>query len=105
MDGKLSSGKARALLSLKDENEQLSMFASMMGEGITVRDIEKEVGKRPASSRKGSIRRDPNLSSQEQLIEDRLGTKVHITQKGERGKISIEYNSKEEFRRLMEELT
>lgn len=105
VDSKISVGKAKALLSLKSEKEQLEVFASMLGDKITVRDVEQSVALRGPTSRKGSIRRDPNILAFEQLLEERLGTKVHITQKGERGTISIEYYSKEELRRLIGDLS
>ena len=105
VDKKISAGKARALLSLKSEAEQQHVFQEMTGQKATVRDVERAVAKRGAASRKGSVRRDPNILAQEQLIEDRLGTKVRISQKGESGAITIEYYSKEELRRLIEELS
>lgn len=105
VDGKISMGKAKALLSLKDPKEQLKVFASMIGERITVRDVEKTVASKGAKSRKGSVRRDPNLLAQEQLLEERLGTKVNISKRGERGTITIDFYSNEEFKRLMEELS
>lgn len=105
MDGKISSGKARALLSLTDVREQLALFHSMIGEGITVRDVEREVASKGAESRKGSIRRDPNISAQEKLIEERLGTKVQIHLRGEKGTIEIQFFSKEELKRLIQELS
>ena len=104
IDKKISVGKAKAILSLRSEEEQLKMFKSMIGEEITVRDLEREVAQKGDKSRKGSVRRDPNLLSQEQLLEDRLGTKVRITQSGGKGTITIEYNSKEELKRLLTEL-
>ncbi|HAZ29067.1 MAG TPA: hypothetical protein DCY48_04845 [Candidatus Magasanikbacteria bacterium] len=104
VDGKLAMGKARALLSLKSEKEQRSVFKSMMGEAMSVRDVERAVAQKGAPSRKGSVRRDPNIIAQEQLIEDRFGTRVHITQKGEQGTITIEYYSRPELKRLIEEL-
>lgn len=105
-DGKISTGKARALLSLKSGKEQMSVFAGMLGEtATTVRDVERAIGGLPAASRKGSVRRDPNLHAQEQLLQDRLGSPVTITQKGEKGTIVIKYFSKEELMRLMQELT
>ncbi len=104
-DGKINVGQAKALLSLKNEKEQLEMFASMQGEKMTVRDLTQNIARKPASSLKGSVRRDPNLLAAEKLLEERLGTKVFISQKGERGKIEIEYYSREEFRRLLSELT
>lgn len=104
-DGKISVGKARAILSLANVDEQLKIFKSMIGEEATVRDFEKAVAKKGNASRKGSVRRDPNLIAQEELLEDRLKTKVIITQKGEKGVISIYYSSKEELKRLLQELT
>lgn len=105
MDGKLSAGKARALLSLKDEKEQMQVFTSMMGEGVTVRDVENAVANKGQMSRKGSVRRDPNVSAQEQLLEERLGSKVTISKKGEQGKIVIEFHSTDELKRLLQELS
>jgi len=104
IDGRLSSGKARALLSLKSEAEQMAMFASMMGEKMTVRDVERKVAEKGQVARKGSVRKDPNLLAQESILEDRFGTKVRITQKGSKGTLSFEYYSKEELERLLAEL-
>lgn len=105
IDGKLSVGKARALLSLKEEKEQLQLFQSMIGETATVRDVEKAVARKGERSRKGSPRRDPNILAQEQLLEERLGTKVNISQKGEKGTITVYYSSRDELKRLMKELS
>lgn len=105
IDGKISTGKARALLSLKDESEQLKVFRGMVGEGVTVRDVEKEVERHGGLSRKGSVRRDPNILAQEDLLEERFGTKVQISQKGEKGTITIYYESREELKKLLDELS
>ncbi|MFZ2190501.1 MAG: ParB/RepB/Spo0J family partition protein [Candidatus Magasanikiibacteriota bacterium] len=105
VDNKISVGKAKSLLSLRDEKEQLDVFASMMGEKMTVRDVDQVIAQKGPASRKGSVRRDPNLISAEQVLEERLGTKVHITQKGEKGTIVVEYYSREELKRLISELS
>lgn len=105
VDGQLSAGKARALLSLKDEREQLKLFQSMIGGSATVRDVERAVADKGQASRKGSVRRDPNIRAQEQLLEERLGSKVNITKRGEKGTITIHYHSLDELRRLMQELS
>ena len=83
----------------------MDVFASMLGEKMTVRDVDKAVASHGEASRKGSVRRDPNLVSAEQLLEERLGTKVHISGRGGKGSISIEYYSQEELKRLISELT
>ncbi|MBT3817641.1 MAG: ParB/RepB/Spo0J family partition protein [Candidatus Magasanikbacteria bacterium] len=105
IDGKINTGQARALLSLKSEKEQMNLFSSMIGQKVSVRDVERQVAAHGQKSRKGSVRRDPNVMAQEQLIEDRLGSKVMITKKGEKGTIVISYHSKDELKRLLEELT
>lgn len=105
IDGKLTAGKARALLSLKSEKEQLEMFKSMLGEQMNTRDVEAAVAKRGPASRKGSVRRDPNVLAQEELLEERFGTSVRIAQKGEKGTITLHFDSVQELKRLLEELS
>ncbi len=104
MDGTLSSGKARAILSLRSEQEQMAAFESMMGQKMTVRDIEHVVMQKGAAARKGTLKRDPNILAQEQLLEERFGAKVRISQRGERGTIVIEYHSKDELKRILDEI-
>ncbi len=104
INGEISPGKARALLSLKDEKEQLEVFKSMAGREMSVRALEAEVSSKGADSRKGSVRRDPNLGAQERMLEDRLHTRVHITRKGDKGTIVIEYHTREELKRIIEEI-
>ncbi len=105
IDGKISVGKAKVLLSLKNEKEQMAVFSNIVGQRMTVRDLEQVVARKGPKSRKGSVRRDPNIIAQEDLLEDSLGTKVHIKKRGEKGTIVINFYSNEEFKRLMQELT
>ncbi len=98
---KINSGQARALLGLKDEAEQLSMLSSMLGEKISVREIERSV--RVKTGYKQS-KKDPNIAYLENELRESLGTKVNIKQKGERGSIIIDFYSKEEFESLLDKL-
>lgn len=105
-DGQLEHTKARTILGLSGIKAQMNLFHKMIGaNSVTVREAERVVQLQGSPSRKGSIRRDPNLASQELLLEERLGTKINITQKGERGTIIVHYHSKEELKRLIEELS
>ncbi|MEK7084385.1 MAG: ParB/RepB/Spo0J family partition protein, partial [Patescibacteria group bacterium] len=70
IDGTITIGKGVALLSLKDPKEQIAVFRSMAGERATVRDVERVVSEKGVQSRKGSVRRDPNVMAQERLLED-----------------------------------
>lgn len=104
MDGTLSASKARALLSLKSTAQQLEMFAHVMGEKMSVLAVESAVARKGQASRKGSVRKDPQLLEVEKKLEDKFGTKVRITQRGERGTLIFEYYSKEELKKIVEEI-
>jgi ParB family chromosome partitioning protein len=104
MDGTLSTSKARTILSLRSVDEQLAAFESMMGTHMTVRDIEHIVMQKGAAARKGVQKRDPNIVAQEQLLEEKFGAKVRISPRGEKGTINIEYHSREELKRILDEI-
>ena len=97
--GKINAGQARALLSVNDAKQQMEILASMLGEKITVREMEREAQKRNPASR-----RDANLLYLEEKLRGALGTKVSVSQKGERGIISINYYSKEELAEIIKKI-
>ncbi len=100
VDGKINSGQARALLSLLTPQEQLNMLSSMLGNKMTVRDLERESNKQKVLSNR-PIRKDPNLLYLEDKLRAELSTKVNITQKGIRGTIVIDYYSDDDLKRLI----
>lgn len=103
VDRKINSGQARALLSLPTAQEQLNMLSSMLGEKMTVRDLEREANKQKVLNNR-PIRKDPNLLFLEDKLRAEFGTKVSITQKGVRGTIVLDYYSDEELKRLVKKL-
>ena len=101
VDKRINMGQARALLSLEDSAKQLDMLSSMLGQRITVRELERTVGKQnPKKSH-----RDPNLNYLEDQLRTALGTKVTLTKKGERGTIVIDYYSEEELSNIIKKIT
>lgn len=105
MEGKISTSSARTILSLRSTDEQLAAFENMQATGgMTVRDIEHVVMQKGALARKGALKRDPNVLAQEQLLEEKFGAKVRISQRGVRGTIVIEYYSREELKRILDEI-
>lgn len=102
VSGKINTGQARALLSLESVDKQLAMLSSMVGQKITVRELEREVNKQRID--KSSLRRDPNLTYLEDKLRAVLGTKVAISQKGERGTVTISYFSKEELAKIIKKI-
>lgn len=101
IDGKISTGQARAVLSVGDKTAQLEILASMLGNKITVRELERTAS---AKNTNRPTRRDPNLNYLEEKLRAALGTKVSISQKGERGTVLIDYYSKEELGRIIKKI-
>ena len=72
---------------------------------MSVRETERlaaEIGKpkkKPAKRAK-----NPNVSRVEAELKEVLGTKISINQKGSKGKIEIEFFSKDELERLIDML-
>lgn len=108
LQNRITSGHARAILSLESKEKQKELCALIIKKSLSVREAES-IAKRWAEKPKKSItpvKRRGDLESQLSSLQDSmrkyLGTKVHITQKGKRGKIEIEYYSHEDLERIVE---
>lgn len=106
IDDMISTGHARALLAVEDEEEQYALAQKIFDEKLSVREIEKLVKNlhKPAKAKKLD---DKALQAIYLDIEDRLkqrlSTKVAVTSKGEgAGKIEIEFYSHEDLDRILE---
>lgn len=106
IDDMISTGHARALLSLENPEEQFELAQKVFDEKLSVRDVEKMVKNlhKPEKKKKPD---DKTLQMIYQDIEDRLkqrlSTKVTVTSKGEgSGKIEIEFYNHEDLDRLLE---
>ncbi|MCF6269755.1 MAG: ParB/RepB/Spo0J family partition protein [Melioribacteraceae bacterium] len=109
IEGTISAGHARAILSLIDENSQLTIFDRIIKEKLSVRDVEKLVkeGTPKAKAKKGKIDKNSLDYISNASIESRLrgifGTKVICRQKKDgAGSISIDFYSEDELERLIE---
>lgn len=110
IDDMISTGHARALLSMEDSEEQYTLAQRIFDEKLSVRDIEKLVKNlhKPQKEKKDNpTGQNSVMQTIYQDIEDklkqRLSTKVMITSKGEgSGKIEIEFYTHDDLDRLME---
>lgn len=102
IEGKIKMSQARTLLALENEAQQVEMLQSMLGQKITVRELEKQVN--TAQIDKTHQRRDPNIVYLENQLRTKLGAKVSISQKGEKGTIVVNYYSKEELADLVKKI-
>ena len=100
----ISMGKARALLSLEKEAEIIDAFEDMIGEKISVREVEDQVAEKTGKTKKK--KKDPNILAKEEELEEKLGTKVNIkkNKKGE-GSLEIDFYSVEELKRIINRIT
>lgn len=99
--GKITMGKARALLSLATAEEQVVVLHSMLGEGMTTREVEATVQQR---NRGGVKAKAADVQYLESELRTTLGTKVTITKRGDKGTIVIDFYSNEELENLVARL-
>ena len=108
--GTLSAGHGRTLISVEDEELQLSLANQIIQEDLNVRETERLVKaagrkKKPKDKQEQNEkeRMDLFFSEYEEHIKSILGTKVHIHRRDRnKGKIEIDYYSTAELERLME---
>ncbi|MBN1882651.1 MAG: ParB/RepB/Spo0J family partition protein [Deltaproteobacteria bacterium] len=101
--GELTTGHARALLSLGDTSLMLATAKRIITQGLSVRATEalvKRLKEGAPPSEKPA--RDAHYDDLEESLTRSLGTKVRLTPRGEGGKIEIEYYSPDELDRLLE---
>lgn len=109
IDGKLSQGHARALLSITDDNEQFELAKFIIEKGLNVRQVEKLVSDTSENKKKPKTKQVTGMmkkyfSEVEDDLGSRLGTKVKISEGANKGKIEIEYYSKDDLERILFEL-
>lgn len=110
----ITSGHARALLSVEDGDLQYETAMKIYDDGLSVREVEKLIKKVKDQAEKKDWEETVIVDSQKEqyrlIYEDAenklktiMGTKVNIRNKNnEKGKIEIEYYSLDELERLME---
>ena len=110
IDDMISTGHARALLGITDEDKQYAMAQKIFDEKLSVRETEKLVKKMQKQKETPPKTVDQDLEKYAVIYQDLaekmkgiLGTKVSINQKNAKsGKIEIEYYSPDELDRIYE---
>ena len=106
MEGKISEGHLRALLSLP-LSDALTALATVISRQLSVRDAEALARKMVHPPRRGRARPrlrggDPDLAQVTSELRAALGTKVEVLRGRKGGRIAIDYYSDEDFERLYE---
>ncbi len=106
IDDMISTGHARALLAVEDEEEQYNLAQKIFDEKLSVRDTEKMVKNlhKPVKTKKLDDKAMQAIYLDiEEKLKQKLSTKVAVTSKGEGiGKIEIEFYSHEDLDRILE---
>lgn len=106
MEGKLTFGHAKALMTLGSPPFMLDMARRAVEESFSVRQLEREVGAflHPAEPPEPKPERtiDPNVSDAEHRLRAALGMKVAIHDRRGKGKVVIQYANLDEFDRILE---
>ena len=110
--GVLSSGHARTLLSLENEEQMEELAQRIIAEGLSVRGAEEAatlVKSREASedvsretNRLPSSVRVQHLDEYAEALTDRLDTQVKISLGAKKGRIAIDFASMEDLNRIMQ---
>lgn len=117
----LSAGHARALLATPDRSFQEALARRAVTEQLSVREVEDAVRARsgdepaPAGAGTGSggdratsagrRLRPPGLLELEELLSDRLDTRVKVSMGAKRGKVSIDFATLEDLERIYRAMT
>lgn len=105
IDGLLTEGHARSLLSIEDFKVQKELAERIVKENLTVRDVEKlvkDLGKPSKGRKEKNTEYDIFYGKIAEDLKAVLGTKVQISGKGDgSGKIEIEFYSNEELDRVV----
>lgn len=102
-DGQLSAGHARAIVSAGSKEKQIALAQRAVKEGLSVRQIEKLAKENKTGKTKAKPReKNADVKRVENDLKEALGTRVTLNQKGKKGKIEIEYYSRDELERLIE---
>lgn len=102
-EGKISFGHAKLLLSIEEEEVQKAVCERIIVNDLSVRDTEhlikniEKAQKKQFKVKNITIERFPEVEGK---LREVLGTKINILYDGKKGKINIEFYSKEDLRRI-----
>jgi ParB family chromosome partitioning protein len=106
LQGKITEGHARAMLSIRSEKAQLQVLGAVLKSGLSVRQTEEMVRRLTEEPRpKPSLdRTPPELKALEDKFRQALGTKVNLTRGSKGGRLTIYFYSEEELQGIYDQI-
>lgn len=105
-EGELTAGHGRALITVSDEEKREKLWKKIIREDLSVREAEKLVSSEGKEKKKTPLkkRKSPDVTRVEEELKTVLGTKISINGNTNKGKIEIDFYSRDELERLIEML-
>lgn len=108
-EGQLTSGHARALLSLDDEHQRTRLAERIVKDGLSVRQAEAaaaalQKSRAPKKAKVFDQNTELYFKSLAESLSHKLETKVSIKHGKKRGKIEIEYYSNQDLENILQKL-
>jgi len=103
VSGDISSGHARCLVALNNDNEKISIAKKIIKSGLSVRateDIINAVGNKEKKAGKKDKYKTPEIEFAQSALSAALGTKVLITGDLRKGKIILSYYNQEQMQSI-----
>lgn len=104
-EGKITVGHARAVLGIEDPRQIINIYRSVQHRGLSVRQVEALVRRKlrmKAKRKQVPVRPAPEITSIEDGLMRKLGTRVRIVNHGGHGRIEIEFYSDDDLNRILE---
>lgn len=104
INGELTSGHARAVLSLTNKNLQNALIKRIIDDELNVRQAEtlaKQLLKASPKKTKKTTPQNIELEALENRLSSSFGTKVKISQGTKKSKIEIEYYNNDDLERIL----
>lgn len=113
-EGKISEGHARALLSIEDTKNQITVFEKVVTKGLSVRETEQTVKQwsipktlNPTkvtyrASVSATLQTDPSHQAIEDALSMKLGSQVRLQKEPRGGKIIIDFYSADELQYILD---
>lgn len=100
-NSKISEGHARALCSLQNPSDQISIAEKIVKDGLSVRETESLCrsvsNKAPERPEKKHVRSVPELTDLEERLRSVFGVKTQISGSVNKGKVVLQYSTRDEL--------
>jgi len=98
--GELSAGHARTLLAVADRGRQVELARHIVAHGLSVREVERLV-RLPAPGTVVPPGKPPHIKELEENLQHLFGSKVGIREKNGKGAITVHFESKDHYLRVV----